>query len=295
MAITNDIRKHFSIFTNLYDVLRVIDPINKKTLIIEENGVKEIEDTCYRFLRKHTLCENCISMRAYYEKGTCVKLELKDEDILLVIATPIDLNDHNYVLEMMKNISKESNFLRTNKEGIYTITQIVHAINEKTIKDELTGTFNKRYINERLAVDINDHLNKKLPLSIIMADIDHFKYVNDTYGHVIGDKVLKDFAEIIRSLMPSSTDWIGRYTGEKFLIVLNSTRVEKAYKVAERIRKQLESTIFKYGDEAVSITSSFGVSGIVDETATVNELIIKVDKYLYEAKKIGRNKTIGQD
>ncbi|WP_083258722.1 GGDEF domain-containing protein [Cellulosilyticum sp. I15G10I2] len=295
MEIIDDIKESFSMFTDLYDILRLVDPINKKSIIIEENEYKEIEGSCYSFWKKDTFCDNCIAMRAYYEKDTCVRLEFKDENILLLIAVPINLQKHHYILEIIKNISQESNFLKANTQAVDTITQILNGMTEKFIKDEITGTFNKRYINERLIVDINTHLNKKLPLSVIMTTIDNLKYVKDIYGQGIGEKVLKDFAEVIRSSIDHSKDWVGRYSGETFLIVLNNTPIDKAYKTVEKIRRHIENTHFEYGEIKVSITSSFGVTVTYDKMITIDELIASVDEKLYRAKKKRPNNIIKED
>lgn len=117
--------------------------------------------------------------------------------------------------------------------------------------------------------------------------------INDTNGHVIGDKVLKDVAELISDSIRKDTDWVGRYGGEEFLIVLNNTEGNDALKVAEKIRRSLENTNFIYDNLTIKITSSFGVYCVKNKEVTVDELIFSVDKNLYEAKNTGRNKIVG--
>ena len=165
-------------------------------------------------------------------------------------------------------------------------------MNDTAIRDELTGMYNRRYINERLQLDINDSMISNKPLCVVMADLDFFKDVNDNYGHVVGDWVLKDFAQILSSSVRSDSDWVGRYGGEEFLIVLRNTDGNSAFEVIEKIRKLVQENVFEYKDIKIKITSSFGGYIIMNEKITIDELINRADKNLYSAKNSGRNKTI---
>lgn len=165
-------------------------------------------------------------------------------------------------------------------------------MNERAVKDDLTGLYNRRYINERLPLDIKYSKISESPLSIIMVDIDFFKKINDNYGHVNGDKVLMDFSNLVLKSIRSNIDWIGRYGGEEFIIVLKDTDLKNTYFVAEKIRKKLENTTFKYDDININITASFGIYSISDYDIEFSDLLSKVDKNLYQAKANGRNRTI---
>jgi len=292
MEVIEEIKERLSIFTNLYDCLRLIDPIKKKTIIVKDATIEELEGTCYGYWKKNAFCSNCISMRAFIEKDTCVKIEQINEKLTLIIATVVTLDDKDYVVEMLKDISKNSNIFKVNGIESNNISDAINTMNDKIIKDELTGVFNKRYINERLTVDISNNYSNGYPISVIMVDIDDFKCVNDVYGHVIGDKVLKNFTNIITRSISNSTDWVGRYGGDEFLIVLNNTSVETAYKVSEKIRVILENTILEYGEININITSSFGAYGVVSKNIDFRELIKHADENLYKAKNFGRNKTV---
>jgi diguanylate cyclase (GGDEF)-like protein len=133
-------------------------------------------------------------------------------------------------------------------------------------------------------------------MALAMCDIDHFKKVNDTYGHQCGDEVLKLFVQSITDLIRADTDWLARYGGEEFLLVLPETNLENAYGLAERLRKHIAQKIIETEEDKVSITASFGVTGFDASTSfnniTPETLINTADKYLYEAKKLGRNKVV---
>jgi diguanylate cyclase (GGDEF)-like protein len=162
--------------------------------------------------------------------------------------------------------------------------------------DSLTGCYNRGHMNELLPREINRALRYKHPMALAMCDIDHFKKVNDTYGHQCGDAVLKIFVQSITDLIRADTDWLARYGGEEFLLVLPETKLENAYGLAERLRKHIAKKIIDTEEDKVSITASFGVTGfdasISSNNITPDVLINTADKYLYEAKKQGRNKVV---
>ncbi len=163
-------------------------------------------------------------------------------------------------------------------------------------RDSLTGCYNRGYLNELLPREVTRALRYRRPLAVAMCDIDHFKKVNDTYGHQVGDLVLKKMVQSITELIRSDTDWLARYGGEEFLLVLPETGLENATGLAERLRKHVAQEMIETGEDKISITASFGVTGF-DASApagviTPEALINKADQYLYEAKKKGRNQVV---
>lgn len=155
---------------------------------------------------------------------------------------------------------------------------------EMTRRDGLTQLFNHNYIYECLDIEIAKSKRYKKELSIIMFDIDHFKQINDTYGHQKGDEVLKRIAEqLIRDTR--RVDYLGRYGGEEFLIVLPETGIENAVRVAERIRVNIENIIWNDIDKRITISG--GVKEYSGESIT--EFVAAADILLYAAKQKGRN------
>jgi diguanylate cyclase (GGDEF)-like protein len=161
-------------------------------------------------------------------------------------------------------------------------------------KDSLTGCYNRGYLNEHLPHEIKRALRYHHPLSLALCDLDHFKKVNDSYGHLCGDMVLKEFVQCIMSLIRSDMDWLARYGGEEFLLVLPETSFKNASRLAERLRKQISKKVFKWEGKKISITASFGVTGFdrnrPGENFEPDDLIEMADQYLYQAKDKGRNK-----
>lgn len=159
--------------------------------------------------------------------------------------------------------------------------------------DPLTSVANRRRFEQFLAAAVDHSHAAGTPLCLIMTDIDHFKEVNDTYGHAAGDKVLKAFAELLSSKVRDS-DLVARYGGEEFAIILPKTPMGDAFGIAERMRKSFELRGGPGGklDKAVGrLTASFGIAQIF-EAELPRGLIQRADQMLYEAKEGGRNRTI---
>ena len=163
-----------------------------------------------------------------------------------------------------------------------------------SITDPLTKSYNRGYITECLPKEINRAIRYKRPLSLVLCDIDHFKKVNDTYGHQSGDHVLIEFVNSIKQSIRQDLDWIARYGGEEFLIVLPETGPEGAYILAERLRNSISKRKFTFQEKTIRITCSFGISGFdssaFDENISSESLINAADKYLYQCKLEGRNR-----
>lgn len=136
------------------------------------------------------------------------------------------------------------------------------AIRVLSITDTMTGCFNRTYMDQQFPKELQRAVRYGHAISVIMTDIDHFKKVNDLYGHQAGDHVLKAFVETMGRSVRSGVDWIARYGGEEFLLVLPETNVESAEVLAERLRKTVSEQIIPYDGKTIRITSSFGVTGL---------------------------------
>ena len=159
---------------------------------------------------------------------------------------------------------------------------------KQTIEDSLTGLLNRKTILEKLQIELERHKRLDSELSIIMCDIDYFKKINDTYGHLAGDYILKKVGEIFRNNL-RRYDFAGRYGGEEFLVILPHTNIFTAKKVAERIKLEVEKKIFNYGSNKIKITISFGICSS-KYVKSLEDIIFKADKALYYAKSKGRNR-----
>lgn len=160
--------------------------------------------------------------------------------------------------------------------------------------DYLTGVLNRMAFMERLAGEINRARRENKPLGIIIADIDHFKKVNDKYGHQAGDVVLKNFALFIRKVC-REYDFVGRYGGEEFIVCLPGCDLENTFAIGERMRKVVEinPSYIEELNRDIHITASFGVTSLEPGAKkSIDDLIKEADEALYKAKKTGRNRVV---
>lgn len=159
-------------------------------------------------------------------------------------------------------------------------------------RDGLTRIYNRHSFEERLVYEIKRRRRYNHDLSLLMVDLDHFKSVNDTYGHKAGDMVLRKVGEILTKTF-RTTDLAARYGGEEFVILLPHTSEEAAWKLAERVRTAIEKESFEFENQQFSITASIGVASVEGGALTTDDdLIIKADKALYQAKNNGRNMVV---
>lgn len=164
-------------------------------------------------------------------------------------------------------------------------------------RDPLCGCYNRRYMNEHLPREVRRARRYRRALSLALCDVDHFKRINDTHGHPFGDRVLQQFVKAVNELIRTDSDWLVRYGGEEFLLVLPETTLDNALSLAERLRCRIADTPFGEPGEEVRVTASFGVVGCCAEPhaekAAVENLLRQADQNLYRAKNAGRNRVVG--
>ncbi|HEX9162527.1 MAG TPA: GGDEF domain-containing protein [Thermoanaerobaculia bacterium] len=166
-------------------------------------------------------------------------------------------------------------------------------LSEVSARDSLTGLYNRWYVIEKIESEINRSLRHGSPMALLMLDIDHFKNVNDTYGHTAGDHVLQVVARLLKESC-RVYDVPGRYGGEEFCLLLPETALGSTPNVAERIRHRLETTPMDVTGNPIAITASIGIAGIdadsTDPILSPSTLIDRADRALYSAKNHGRNR-----
>ncbi len=164
------------------------------------------------------------------------------------------------------------------------------ALRFQATRDPLTGTYNRRAAYQRLLEELERAGRENKPVSVLMMDLDHFKKINDTYGHLVGDQVLKETVARIQSVI-RSYDVVGRFGGEEFMVVLPNADTDIAVRVGERIRQAVSSRpIVADGQISISVTLSAGVASIGASGASADALIQSADEALYVAKRTGRNR-----
>lgn len=174
------------------------------------------------------------------------------------------------------------------------IKKNMDALRRKVILDFLTNAYNKRHFFSKLQKQFSIFKRHETPASLIFFDIDHFKGINDTYGHLVGDFVLKELCSEVKSIIRREDD-LFRYGGEEFIIIVPFVPKENAVKMAEKIRQEIMDKTFNYNEEPVKITLSIGVASLPDdEENDMMTLLHLADQRMLRAKKNGRNQVIAE-
>jgi len=240
--------------------------------------------------------ELCRAIREKRDRGYVYLILLTHkaakDDIIVGLEAGADdyLTKPVYFVELTARINNGMRVLELEKSLKKAGQEIYHL----TVTDSLTGTFNRRYLNEHMPEAIDQALAQTNPLSLILCDIDHFKKVNDTYGHLVGDAVLRSFARIIKDTVNDQKDWVVRYGGEEFLLVLPDTDMSGARALSEMLRQFVAQATIKASGHDINITASFGLTGLDDTDETTPEILLNLaDEKLYRAKEEGRNRVVG--
>jgi diguanylate cyclase (GGDEF)-like protein len=156
----------------------------------------------------------------------------------------------------------------------------------------MTGLYNRKYMEMKLTEEIDRFQRTGIPFCVVIIDIDHFKSVNDKYGHLIGDQVIKHLANLMKDNI-RKTDFAFRYGGEEFMMLLTNVDVRNATHVSDQIRKKLEATNFSLKEKSFNCTASFGIA-LFKKNDTAESVIKRADERLYQAKQGGRNRIVSK-
>jgi len=219
---------------------------------------------------------------------------LRQENGALLV--PVTTDDHVIALLRLERpepfLSDEIRFLEivaSQSALALERVRLISFLENLSITDALTGVANRRHLEWRLSEEIERARRYRYPLSLLMVDIDHFKQINDTYGHQVGDAVLQQLAYRLRNTL-RRTDFVARYGGEEFIVLAPQTPVDRALILAERLRQRIASEpILVASDLQLPVTVSVGVAVFPDHAQNESELVRAADAALYRAKQAGRN------
>jgi two-component system cell cycle response regulator len=240
----------------------------------------------------------CSAVRASPREGYLYTILLTARDSIEHVVAGLQSGADDY---LTKPVIEPELIARLNTgKRICTLERSLRAANEEnrrlSITDPLTGAYNRRYLMEQLPRELQRASRYSRPLSAVMCDVDHFKKINDTHGHMAGDEVLKVVVSTLKGTI-RTTDWVARYGGEEFVIVLPETNGINAAVAAEHLRKQLGAQPLDIEGLKLSVTASFGVVGWRDAVptgATVDQLIARCDTGVYASKAAGRNRVTSE-
>jgi diguanylate cyclase (GGDEF)-like protein len=316
---SNSVRNFTEIFTNELDLERLsekalyhlIEHTNSKAgmILIDKGGLIEVS---YSHLIKDP--EKMVELeiinkafsknkREFFEFHKEIKIEAGFIDFSprALLIEPVSYKNQVIALVLLASTNYfESETLERLNDFTHGLSlglnnAIIHdRLEQLSILDPLTKTFNRRFGMERLKEEFSRSVRTNTPVGVMMLDLDHFKNVNDTYGHIVGDKVLINFASLVQKFIRKE-DTLVRYGGEEFLIILPGADFSAIKVVGEKVRRVIEESSVKHGEQEVKVTVSIGGSSSPEtECESFEQLVNNADDNLYEAKDTGRNKVVSK-
>jgi two-component system cell cycle response regulator len=238
----------------------------------------------------------CSQLRSMERTRHLPLVVISDADSDAKVLRGLDLGVNDYLMrptdrnELLARVRTQVK----NRRYAERLRDNLQASMELAITDPLTGLHNRRYMQSHLAALLGERQARGKGVTLCILDIDHFKAVNDTYGHDAGDEVLREFAQRLRKHV-RGVDLLARFGGEEFVVAMPDTDSVVAFHAAERIRRAIENDGFAIhgGTRTINLTCSIGMAGLVSGEASIESLLKRADEALYQAKRAGRNKVVG--
>lgn len=222
----------------------------------------------------------------YYKLNSLLVQPIKQ--FILMIQDIISNNDMAKRISLKTKILEVKNIENYFNKMLDSIQDYYEKLQELSDRDYLTGLYNRRKFEEFLSYEVKRSLRHRHKFTVLMIDLDNFKYINDTYGHASGDLVLKEVTEIFGSKLRNA-DILARIGGDEFAVILPETPYENGYAVVEKLRASLESTPISLMFDQVSLTASFGIAEYPEQGENIESLLTGSDLAMYKAKRAGKN------
>ncbi|BBI35283.1 hypothetical protein KCTCHS21_46820 [Cohnella abietis] len=263
----------------------------------------EVYEFLYRYLH-HPYEKMQMEFSLPENGGRHVSIQISPvvDDRKTLLGRIITFHDVTELRKLVVEMNRKNEALHERNLELITIQEELFRVNQKleqmAVTDGLTGCFNRRYLMQQLEHEVLLNMRYQIPFAIVLFDIDHFKQINDKYGHLVGDEVLRSTADIVRTKL-RRTDILARYGGEEFTIYLPHTNREQAELLAERIMIAVGDNWVDAGTEKVHVTISMGVLSETSEDLSfddpkeyMREVFSSADSALYKAKNEGRNRVV---
>lgn len=266
------ISSKLSIFSHMFDAARIVDPMSHTSLLIKTNDVDIPAETCYHFWNRNESCQNCIAMKSYLHNDTFFKIERQDQKTFLVLATPKSVGKNTYIVEILKDVTKQLS-INIKNESSENLTLSLDENHQEEI-DELTGLYNRRYINDHLPINMRHSNLKGKSLFVILFVIDEIQFLDHYSDYVSYDFIIKKFAGYISSPLIDTNDWAGRYAGNLFVLTLYDTDYASASSIAMSIKNNFHQDSFQINGDSVKLTVNYGIKLLTKDILDVETLIL---------------------
>lgn len=280
-----EIRKNLDFFHEMYDVVRLVDPVEKKVLDYRGDMPCQANDMCYDYWENYQICNNCISIRAHLNNQSFIKIEKNKNHVFWVNAIPVKNAERPVVLELLKDAADTMMIGLQDYINGEAFENFIERINDAVVRDFITTLYNRRFVDERLPVDVVNSMLEGTPLSVCFIDLDSFKQINDLYGHRAGDLAIKAVGAVLAHEIRSKTDWAARYGGDEFLLSLRNTNECEAQAFLQRVLNAVEKLSLDFLPSSARLSFSYGIKTTSDIPLTADDLIQQADDKMYMAKR----------
>ncbi len=275
-----ELKKQLSLYAP--DFYRIVDVVTHDVFDYRKGELIKTHQKCYQIWNMNTPCTNCTSSRAVKENKNVIKLGFLDNHIFLIHSVPVNIDNRSYSVEVIQDVSSSFLLQENNLQKADEAVCLISLFNERIMKDSSTNLFNKQYLFESLPSMMKHAQCEKQPLSLAVLDVDHFKRVNDLYGHLFGDEVILKIANALKALMNESVH-SARAGGDEFAVIFENIDQSEALAICDKATRPLASLRFELHPE-YSIAISYGVAAM-RENDTVESFINRADRMMYAMKK----------
>lgn len=291
-----DLLKKEHVFHQMFDVIRLVEPDCHYVCEVQgENGCHMTDETCFSIWGKKQPCSNCVSKQAYEENRQLVKFEYVHDHYYLVIARPANLNTRRYVLEFVMDVSNQ--FTSNTPDEDNFVMNLIHELENVSSQDPFSGLFNKKRLKKELQEALEQiHATpdrQDEPLYLAIWDIDHFKLVNDTYGHDAGDQVLLSVAQALKKGVRKKVGLTARFGGDEFAILFHEKDRQKCENILRKVKAAIDAQEHNLRicneTSCIHVSISYGLAD-VHAAADPSAAIHLADIRLYEQKHKIHNK-----
>jgi len=294
---TQDLAAGYLPVKELYDYIRIVNPINRQVEIDIHPQFKKNEShtgNCYGFWNQGRTCDNCISFRSYQAADTFVKIEYNGTKLFLITAVSLLIDGQQRVLELLKDIT-ENGFVDIQGQNGKEVSRMVKQINDLIVRDMQTGIYNKRYAYERLPHDLSKGI-KERGLAVIFICIDNLEAIKSSYGYAAGDQVINRVTNSITGCCQQEPEaWLARFGEAEFLAVLPHTDSGGAQMLYQQMEHTLKSIQLDWQGNLASIRASLGMHSIepVNENVmTLDDILAYTDTSIARARELARENRI---
>ncbi|MPM86424.1 hypothetical protein SDC9_133513 [bioreactor metagenome] len=280
-----EIRKNLDFFHKMYDVVRLVDPVEKKVLDYRGDMPCRSTDACYDYWENYQICNNCISIRAHLNNQSFIKIEKNKNHVFWVNAIPVQNAERPVVLELLKDAADTMLIGLQDYINGEAFENFIERINEAVVRDFITTLYNRRFVDERLPADVVNAMLDGKPLSVCFIDLDSFKQINDLYGHRAGDLAIKAVGAVLAQEIRKKTDWAARYGGDEFLLSLRNTSEQEARTFLQRVLNAVENLSLDFLPSSARLSFSYGIKTTSDVPLTADDLVRHADEKMYQAKR----------